>query len=128
MNPLADPFPLRSGGSLRNRLAKAAMTEGLADARDDATPALARLYQRWSHGGAGLLVAGNVVLDGESDLAAVRAWTAAGRQGGNALWVQLNHPGRQCSRYHTRQPVAPSALPMTPRGFFAPPRASICSS
>jgi len=136
MNPLAIPYRLPSGGSLPNRLAKVAMTEGLADARDDATPALARLYRRWSEGGAGLLIAGNVmvdrryleragnvVLDAASDLVALRAWTAAGRAAGNALWVQLNHPGRQCTRFHTREPIAPSAVPLAVRGFFATPRA-----
>jgi len=136
MNPLAAPYPLRSGGSLPNRLAKVAMTEGLADHRDDATPALARLYRRWSEGGAGLLIAGNVmvdrryleragnvVFDAATDRAALRAWTAAGRSAGNALWVQLNHPGRQCTRFHTREPIAPSAVPLDVRGFFANPRA-----
>jgi 2,4-dienoyl-CoA reductase-like NADH-dependent reductase (Old Yellow Enzyme family) len=133
---LAAPLPLPCGAVLPNRLAKAPMTEGLADARDDATPALARLYGRWADGGAGLLVtgnamvdrrylerAGNVVVDRDSDVAALRAWaTAAGRSGGHA-WVQLSHPGRQSTRFHTARPVAPSAVRLPVAGMFARPRA-----
>lgn len=134
--PYAAPLPLPCGAELPNRIVKAAMTEGLADGRDDPTPALARLYGRWSDGGAGLLIAGNamvdrryleragnVVLDEATDQVAVRAWTAAGTRGGNHLWLQLNHPGRQCTRFHTREPVAPSAVPVAVAGLFARPRA-----
>lgn len=134
LKPLAQPLTLPSGVTLPNRLAKAAMTEGLGR-RDDATPELARLYRRWSKGGLGLLIAGNamvdrrfiersgnVVLDEATDVAALRRWSEAGRSGGNALWVQLNHPGRQCTRFHTARPVAPSAVPLEVKGFFATPR------
>ena len=112
------------------------MTEALGDLRDDATPALERLYRRWSDGGAGLLItghamvdrryleqAGNVVLDDDTDEPALRAWAAAGARAGNHLWVQLNHPGRQCTRFQSDRPVAPSAVALPVRGFFARPRA-----
>ena len=49
--------------TLPNRLAKAAMTEGLADTAGRATPELTRLYETWARGGAGLLITGNVVMD-----------------------------------------------------------------
>lgn len=39
------------------------MTEGLADEWGRATDAHCRLYKRWSEGGAGLLVTGNVQID-----------------------------------------------------------------
>ena len=133
---LAAPLTLPCGAVLPNRIAKAAMTEALGDLRDDATPALERLYRRWSAGGAGLLItghvmidrryleqAGNVVLDDETDVTALRAWAAAGTHAGNHLWVQLNHPGRQTTRFHSRQPAAPSAVALPVRGFFARPRA-----
>jgi 2,4-dienoyl-CoA reductase-like NADH-dependent reductase (Old Yellow Enzyme family) len=136
ISPLAAPLTLPCGAVLPNRIAKAAMTEALGDLRDDATPALERLYRRWSDGGAGLLIsghlmvdrrfleqAGNVVLDDETDEAALRAWVAAGTRGGNHFWAQLNHPGRQTTRFHADRPVAPSALAVTVRGFFARPRA-----
>jgi 2,4-dienoyl-CoA reductase-like NADH-dependent reductase (Old Yellow Enzyme family) len=133
---LASPLTLPCGALLPNRIAKAPMTEGLADARGDATPALARLYALWSGGGAGLLVtgnvmvdrrflerSGNVVLDAATDEAALRAWTTAGTRGGNHLWAQLNHPGRQCNRFQSDEPVAPSAIPLGVRGLFRRPRA-----
>lgn len=133
---LADPLPLPCGAVLPNRIAKAPMTEGLADAHDDATPALARLYGRWADGGAGLLItgnamvdrrylerAGNVVVDGAGDEAALRDWATAARRGGGHAWVQLSHPGRQCTRFHTARPVAPSAVRLPVAGMFARPRA-----
>ena len=45
MDILTQPLRLSCGVSLPNRLAKAAMTEGLADAWLRATPALERLYR-----------------------------------------------------------------------------------
>ena len=54
---------LPCGAVLPNRLAKAATTEGLADRDLRATPRLCRLYERWSQGGAGLLITGNVMID-----------------------------------------------------------------
>jgi 2,4-dienoyl-CoA reductase-like NADH-dependent reductase (Old Yellow Enzyme family) len=135
-SPLAAPLTLPCGAVLPNRIAKAAMTEALGDLRDDATPELARLYRRWSGGGAGLLItghvmvdrrfleqAGNVVLDDETDETRLRAWVAAGTEGGNHLWAQLNHPGRQTTRFHSDRPIAPSAVALPVRGFFARPRA-----
>jgi 2,4-dienoyl-CoA reductase-like NADH-dependent reductase (Old Yellow Enzyme family) len=136
ISPLAAPLTLPCGAVLANRIAKAAMTEALGDARDDATPALERLYRRWSEGGAGLLIsghllvdrryleqAGNVVLDDATDETALRAWVAAGTKGGHHFWAQLNHPGRQTTRFHSDQPVAPSAVALPIQGFFARPRA-----
>lgn len=133
---LADRVPLPCGAALPNRIAKAPMTEGLADARDDATAALARLYGRWADGGAGLLVtgnvmidrrylerAGNVVVDRATDGSALRAWAEAGTRGGGHLWAQLSHPGRQCTRFHTGRPVAPSPVRLPVAGMFARPRA-----
>jgi 2,4-dienoyl-CoA reductase-like NADH-dependent reductase (Old Yellow Enzyme family) len=135
-SPLAAPLRLPCGAVLPNRIAKAAMTEALGDGRDDATPELERLYRRWSEGGAGLLIsghllvdrrfleqAGNVVLDDRTDEAALRAWVAAGTRSGNHFWAQLNHPGRQTTRFHSERPVAPSAVTLPIRGFFARPRA-----
>jgi 2,4-dienoyl-CoA reductase-like NADH-dependent reductase (Old Yellow Enzyme family) len=135
-SPLAAPLTLPCGAVLPNRIAKAAMTEALGDGHDDATPALERLYRRWSGGGAGLLIsghllvdrrfleqAGNVVLDDDTDVTALRAWVAAGTHAGNHLWAQLNHPGRQTTRFHSDRPVAPSAVKLPIRGFFARPRA-----
>lgn len=142
-DPLAAPLALPCGAELPNRLAKAAMTEGLADPQLRATDRLARLYRRWSEGGAGLLVTGNVqidrfvlerpgnvVLDGRwppcvdaEARARLAAWARAGTAGGNHLWMQLSHAGRQSPRHVTREPLAPSAVPLRLLGNYARPRA-----
>ena len=111
------------------------MSERLAGPDGAPTEAHARLYRRWAEGGAALLITGNVMIDaraiGESGnvvleddraLGAFTAWAAAAA--GAALWMQLNHPGRQSPRTVSREPVAPSAVPMRgTAGLFAPPRA-----
>jgi 2,4-dienoyl-CoA reductase-like NADH-dependent reductase (Old Yellow Enzyme family) len=136
MAAITDPLTLRCGATLPNRLAKAAMTEGLADAEDRATGRHETLYRRWSEGGAGLLITGNVmvdrrylerpgnvVIDGNGGENALRAWAKAGTAGGNHLWMQISHPGRQCSRTVTRQPLAPSPVQLDLIGLFGRPRA-----
>mgnify|MGYP003553683442 CR=1 FL=1 len=62
-DPLARPLTLPCGATLPNRLCKAAMTEGVADALLRATARHERLYRTWSEGGAGLLLTGNVQID-----------------------------------------------------------------
>lgn len=135
-DPLQQPLPLPCGATLPNRLAKAAMTEGLADERLRATERHRRLYRLWSEGGAGLLITGNVQIDrrvlerpgnvcvdGDEEREALRAWAEAGTAGGNHLWMQLAHAGRQSPYYVTREPVAPSAVPLKILGAYAKPRA-----
>jgi 2,4-dienoyl-CoA reductase-like NADH-dependent reductase (Old Yellow Enzyme family) len=133
---LGRELTLPCGAVLPNRIAKAAMTEGLADAGDRATDALVTLYRRWSGGGAGLLITGNVmvdrrflerpgnvVIDGNGGSDELRAWARAGTEAGNHLWMQINHPGRQSSRTSTRKPLAPSDVQLDLAGMFARPRA-----
>lgn len=133
---LGTPLELPCGAILSNRIAKASMTEGLADVYDDATARLCHLYQVWSGGGAGLLLTGNVmidrrflerpgnvVLDQETDLAALRRWGQAGTARGNHLWIQLNHPGRQAQRTSALEPLAPSEVGLDMLGLFGRPRA-----
>ena len=62
---LAQPLTLPCGAVLPNRLAKAAMTEGLATPQGIPTPDLERLYGLWSDGGAGLLLSGNIIVDAD---------------------------------------------------------------
>ena len=127
---------LPCGTELPNRIAKAAMTEGLADAEDSPTDALCRLYGKWSEGGAGLLISGNImvdrrylerggnmVLEDDRHMEAYRQLTAAGKSGGNAFWAQINHPGRQCNKLVNTQPIAPSDVQLKLVGNFARPRA-----
>ena len=131
----ASPLALPCGATLPNRIAKAAMTEGLADEDDRATERHVRLYRRWSEGGAGLLLTGNVmvdrrflerpgnvVIDDNGGHDALRAWAAAGTAGGNHLWMQINHPGRQCTRASSRQPLSPSDVQLELAGLFGRPR------
>ena len=62
---LAQPLALPCGARLGNRLAKAAMTEGLASPAGIPTAELNRLYGLWSDGGAGLLLTGNILVDAD---------------------------------------------------------------
>ena len=110
-----------SGLVLKNRIVKAAMEEGLADAALDPTAGLERLYARWAEGGAGLVLTGHVVvdrahrgrprdvvLDERSDIAAFRRWARAARGNGARVFMQLNHAGRQTPRFINRAPKGPS--------------------
>jgi hypothetical protein len=58
-----DALELPCGRQLANRICKAAMTEGLADAHDNATLAHRRLYSTWARGGAAVLLTGNIMID-----------------------------------------------------------------
>lgn len=135
---LASLLSLPSGDYLPNRIAKAAMSEVLADPVTGApTDDLIRVYERWGRSGAGLLISGHVIVDPEGrgepgnvvvtddrHLAALTRWAAATHAGGARLWMQLNHAGRQSPRRLTRVPVSPSDVGL--RGFagaFARPRA-----
>ncbi|MDI3260580.1 MAG: NADH:flavin oxidoreductase/NADH oxidase family protein [Sinobacteraceae bacterium] len=137
---LNQPLHLPCGARLANRIAKAAMTEGLADAQLRATERHVRLYQRWSQGGAGLLLTGNVMIDRRvlerpgnvaldpappdaESLARLRAWARAGTAGGNHLWMQISHAGRQSPWYVTREPLAPSAVQLKLLSNYRRPRA-----
>ena len=135
---LADPLHLPCGAVLPNRIAKAAMTEGLADPAGRPTAELTRLYERWGAGGAGLLLSGNiqidaqhlerpgnVVIDAESDaamLAALRSWTAAATAQRAHFWAQISHAGRQTQKAVNPHPKAPSAVKLgLPGGQFGAP-------
>ncbi|MEV6334141.1 NADH:flavin oxidoreductase/NADH oxidase family protein [Nocardia vinacea] len=135
-----DPLTLPCGQVLPNRLMKAAMSEALADPAHAPDGRLERLYRRWSQGGYGLLVTGNVMIDrtqlgepgnvvieDDRDLDALTRWAKSAHDAGVPIWVQLNHPGRQSNPLalgHT--PVAPSAVAMglpgspTPRALTSP--------
>ncbi|WP_394821242.1 NADH:flavin oxidoreductase/NADH oxidase family protein [Pendulispora albinea] len=117
------PLVLKCGATLKNRIAKSAMSEQLAGDAHDPSEGLARLYRRWAEGGASLSITGNVmvdrdhlverrnvVLDAASDTAAFDRWTRAGTRHGTHLWAQLNHPGKQTPSTLTWEPVAPSSI------------------
>lgn len=105
---IADTLALPCGATLKNRLAKAAMTEGIAASDNRATNEHMRLYNRWAQGGAGLLLTGNVqidrrflerpgnvAVDNNGGLGELAAYAKAGSENGAHIWMQINHPGRQ---------------------------------
>ena len=133
------PLTLPCGAQISNRLCKAAMTEGLASPQGEPTEALERLYGIWSDGGAGLLLSGNVQIDGdhlerpgnviidsepsEAMQGALGRWAAAGTRSGNHFWAQISHAGRQCQKIVNPQPKAPSAVKLgLPGGQFGEPQ------
>jgi 2,4-dienoyl-CoA reductase-like NADH-dependent reductase (Old Yellow Enzyme family) len=135
---LSEPLTLPCGAVLSNRIAKAAMTEGLADIQGYPTAELDRLYGIWSDGGAGLQISGNIQVDGDhlerpgnviiddtpSDemRAALKRWTAAATRGGNHFWAQISHAGRQTMKAVNPHPKAPSAVKLSlPGGQFGMP-------
>tara|TARA_R110002110_G_scaffold23310_7_gene89148 strand:- start:1508 stop:2848 length:1341 start_codon:yes stop_codon:yes gene_type:complete len=135
---LSDPLTLPCGATLPNRIAKAAMTEGMATPDGLPTTELERLYALWSDGGAGMLLSGNiqvdrdhlerpgnVVIDREADdtmMAALKSWAQAATRNGNHFWAQISHAGRQTQSNVNQHPKAPSAVKLgLPGGQFGEP-------
>ncbi|MEM1152166.1 MAG: NADH:flavin oxidoreductase/NADH oxidase family protein [Pseudomonadota bacterium] len=140
MTDITTPLSLPSGLSLPNRLAKAAMTEGLADAQNQATDRHVTLYRQWAEGGIGLQLtgniqvdrhhlekAGNVVIDAQpsnEEMAALAAFASAAKSKGAPVIMQVSHAGRQTPIAINPRPAAPSSVPLDlPGKFFGPPRA-----
>jgi 2,4-dienoyl-CoA reductase-like NADH-dependent reductase (Old Yellow Enzyme family) len=134
---LAQPLALPNGTSIPNRIAKASMSEQLGTKENAPTDGVVKLYETWGLGGAGLLLTGNVMIDrralGEPgnvvledarEKATFARWASAAQAQGARAWMQINHPGRQAPRMATKEPVAPSAVPLTGfAGTFIAPRA-----
>ncbi len=129
---------LPCGATLPNRLAKAAMTEGLATPLGVPTAELERLYGLWSDGGAGMLLSGNIQVDADhlerpgnvvidrepnEDMhTALSSWAAAATRNGNHFWAQISHAGRQTQTNVNKRPKAPSAVKLElPGGQFGMP-------
>lgn len=130
------PLTLPCGHTLANRFGKSAMTEGLASPDGHATAAHQRLYASWASGGAALHLsgnimidrrylerAGNVVVEDDSGIDALKAWADVVHAHGSQLWAQISHPGRQCPRLVTLTPLAPSEVQLSVAGNFGKPRA-----
>ena len=86
---LNHPLELPCGAVLKNRLAKSAMSDSLANGEGDPTEAQIRLYERWAEGGAALSIIGevqgdprfpekpgNLVFGDDSNLQALHALTS----------------------------------------------------
>lgn len=138
MSPF-EALQLPNGQVLANRIAKAAMEENMADARQAPSRELKQLYQAWAEGEPGLLLTGNVmidrramtgpggvVLEDEQQLDSFREWADVARAKHVHFWLQLSHPGRQTPANLRQQALAPSAVALDLGGFskmFAKPKA-----
>ena len=135
---LNQPLTLPCGAVVPNRMCKAAMTEGLAHPDGTASAELERLYGIWSDGGSGILLSGNIQVDGDhlerpgnvivdsalsnDAFAALQRMAAAGTRNGNHLWAQISHAGRQTQKIVNPAPKAPSAVRLRlPRSQFGEP-------
>ncbi|MQB34279.1 NADH:flavin oxidoreductase/NADH oxidase family protein [Rhizobium rhizogenes] len=138
-DPLFQPLVLPNGAVIPNRIAKASMEENLADENQAPGDALLRMYRGWAEGGAGLILTGNVMIDGRamtgpggvvvdsrSSLAALHSWAKVATSRGAQFWMQINHPGRQMMASLKQETIAPSAVPLSMGRFskmFPIPRA-----
>lgn len=119
---LFTPLTLPCGRILKNRIAKAAMSDSLGDGTGHPTPAQCRLYERWAEGGVALSLIGevqgrtdvaekpgNLVLNAQSDRECFQRLARCGSQHGSGLWLQLGHAGA-LAYPPTSVPKGPSAL------------------
>ncbi|MEL6256760.1 MAG: NADH:flavin oxidoreductase/NADH oxidase family protein [Bacteroidota bacterium] len=132
---LLSPLKLPCGVVLPNRFCKSAMSENMAAKGGKPSDAILQLYKRWSQSGAGLLISGNVMVDaaalGEKDnvviedethIELLKNWANNAQADGAALWMQINHPGRQAPKSINKEVVAPSAVGLSQKALFTTPR------
>ena len=124
MIAINDLLELPCGVQIKNRICKGAMTEGLADEQNRATSKHVNLYDKWSSGGAGILLTGNVQVDhrylerpgnvviegpqSNEQLTRLISYAEAGTKDNTHLWMQISHAGRQTPASVAATPVAPS--------------------
>lgn len=130
---------LPCGAEIKNRICKAAMTEGLADEQNRATDKHVTLYSRWAEGGSGILLTGNIQIDhrylerpgnvvvegkqSNEQLSRLRAYAEAGTKNNTHLWAQISHAGRQTPAAVAPTPVGPSDVQLKmPGAAFGKPR------
>jgi len=119
---LQGPLELPCGAILKNRLAKAPMSDSLANGAGDPTEAQIRLYERWAVGGVAVSFIGevqgdprfperpgNLVLGARTDQKMIGSLVSRATIAGAHLWPQLGHAGA-LSHLPISQPKGPSAL------------------
>ena len=134
---LSRELVLSNGIALANRIAKAAMSEHLASRHGAPSRQLIEAYRQFAASGAGLLISGNVMVDGsameahrnvviEDDrfLPELRDWAAVTAGTDAKFLVQLSHPGRQTMRGMSvagrrQEVVSASATPLVVEGVGA---------
>ncbi len=132
---ISTEITLPCGVKLKNRLVKSAMTERISNKNFEPTKGHELLYKDWANTGAGLLITGNVVIDrkhlesagnvcfDENMLPKISSWAQASKSGGNHVWVQISHAGRQANKFSTSRPLAPSEVQLKKMGLFGKPKA-----
>jgi 2,4-dienoyl-CoA reductase-like NADH-dependent reductase (Old Yellow Enzyme family) len=126
-------FTLPCGVKKPNRIAKSALSEGIAEANGRPSEALFNLYERWGKGGAGILFTGNVMVDKahlvnanvmiaeeENFLEDYTILADKAQAHGTHLWMQINHPGRQTPSYLNKAPVSASNVGMPSKQYIQP--------
>ncbi|MEQ9365390.1 MAG: NADH oxidase, partial [Leptospirales bacterium] len=132
---LETALTLPCGAVLKNRLAKAAMTERVARGDHNPNELHLRLYETWAASAPGLLICGNImvqraslesggniVVEDERALEQLKRWCDVARSGGSHFWAQLSHPGRQTSRLVNNSPVSASNVGLSDWKLYARPR------
>lgn len=125
MNHLSSSITLPCGAVLKNRIAKSAMSENMANLDHSPSDALIQVYKTWGQSEAGLLLTGNVmvnakclgepgnvVIEDEKHLKKLENWAQTVSLTDTHLWVQINHPGRQAMLEIGSELVAPSTVPL----------------
>jgi len=133
-NSIGQSFTLPSGQVIKNRIAKSALSEGIAEPNGRPSQALFNLYKRWGVGGAGILFTGNVMVDKdhlvnpnvliaeeENFLEDYAKLAEVAQSDSTQLWMQINHPGRQSPIYLDKAPVSASNVGM-PSKLYVQPR------
>lgn len=119
---LQSMLALPCGAILKNRLAKSAMSDSLADGEGNPTEAQVRLYERWAEGGVAVSFIGevqgdprfpekpgNLVLGAHSNQPMLQSLTSKAVIKGAHLWAQIGHAGA-LAHLPISQPKGPSAL------------------
>jgi len=102
------------------------MTERIADSNNFVSEKHLNLYQRWSEGGCGLLISGNVMVDrynieGAGNIILeertfskqknmLKRWAEISTANNTHFWMQLSHAGRQTPGEINSSPLAPSSI------------------
>ena len=129
MTVLEEEMILPNGSTLKNRIAKSAMSENLSNKNNEPTPVLIEVYKKWAQSGAGLLITGNIMIDSKAigeprnvvvenrkNFEILKEWAESVNGTDTHLWAQINHPGRQAMEPINRDLKAPSAVPLKSGG------------
>ena len=130
---LAQSLTLPCGVTVPNRMAKSALSEGMAHANGRPSEALFKLYEKWGVGGIGIIFTGNVMVDkahlvnanvmiaeDENFLDDYKTLANKAQAHGSHLWMQINHPGRQAPSYLDSDPVSASNVGMPSKVYLQP--------